>query len=583
MPRAARASHRTRRTPPTRRRRGRAVHRGGGGGGTRRPRRCGDWAPLSAARRLQQQHWPRLRPGPPPPPTPRATRPSVPRRDEALYDSLSRQIRREVRIVWGCHRAALADVLCRFGGGGGGRRSGDGGSGGGGRRWKRRGGGRRGGERGGAGGGARGAVAAFGGRLAPKRSRSSGTRCRRRERGALAQTVAVEQLLELQLQGAPPPPRRAVAGAADAECRRRRRRRRRRPRRRPRPRWISPTRAICTTPKGTRALPTRPMATRRMATSRSIPPRRRPPPSRRAPPPPAARPARRRPHRRPRRRPRCRRRSKHPPSTPPPCRRRRRHARFPRRDARGGAGAAAAVAGAADAGEFIDDVQLDDTPEWLSSAAAILEATPTRAAAPAVAQAQPERRTRVVLQAQMRAARPPPAGQPRFPGTDSITLRRITRVLELAIGLRLRCLDSPFAGRSDRGAAGCATAPSSLSARHATPISALSAHSFGPLALRAMFSMWGPGEQKQSPWGTGLPPSARRKAAGVCREAGAGTAALQPQKAGAWAEPVAEPNTVLSAPLAVSRGQHRSARGPSRSRVSPPAPTAARAESRRCR
>ena len=70
--------------------------------------------------------------------------------------------------------------------------------------------------------------------------------------------------------------------------------------------------------------------------------------------------------------------------------------------------------GAADAGEFIDDVQLDDTPEWPSSAAAILEATPTRAAAPAVAQAQPERRTRVVLQAQMRPPPgPPPAGQPK--------------------------------------------------------------------------------------------------------------------------------------------------------------------------
>ena len=75
---------------------------------------------------------------------------------------------------------------------------------------------------------------------------------------------------------------------------------------------------------------------------------------------------------------------------------------------------------------------------------------------------------------------------------------------------------------------------------------------------RAMFSMWGPGEsQKQSPWGTGLPPSAaEKKPAGVWAEkAGAwGTAATaEPQKAGAWAEPVAEPNTVLSAPLAVSQ------------------------------
>ena len=74
-----------------------------------------------------------------------------------------------------------------------------------------------------------------------------------------------------------------------------------------------------------------------------------------------------------------------------------------------------------------------------------------------------------------------------------------------------------------------------------------------------MFSMWGPGEpQKQSPWGTGLPPSAaeKTKPAGVWAEkAGAwGTAATaEPQKAGAWAEPVAEPNTVLSAPLTVSQ------------------------------
>ena len=75
-----------------------------------------------------------------------------------------------------------------------------------------------------------------------------------------------------------------------------------------------------------------------------------------------------------------------------------------------------------------------------------------------------------------------------------------------------------------------------------------------------MFSMWGPGEpQKQSPWGTGLPPSAAEKKpapAGVWAEkAGAwGTAATaEPQKAGAWAEPVTEPNTVLSAPLTVSQ------------------------------
>ena len=67
---------------------------------------------LSAARRLQQQHWLATAPG-----TAAAadTEGDAPLRFlgemSALYDSLSRQIRREVRIVCGMYRAALADVL----------------------------------------------------------------------------------------------------------------------------------------------------------------------------------------------------------------------------------------------------------------------------------------------------------------------------------------------------------------------------------------------------------------------------------------------------------------------------------------
>ena len=67
-----------------------------------------------------------------------------------------------------------------------------------------------------------------------------------------------------------------------------------------------------------------------------------------------------------------------------------------------------------------------------------------------------------------------------------------------------------------------------------------------------MFSMWGPGEpQKQSPWGTGLPPSAaEKKPAGVWAE-----------KAGAWGTAaIAQPQ--VAEPLAVSLAQPRRLRPP---------------------
>ena len=170
---------------------------------------------LSAARRLQQQHWLATAPG-----TAAAadTEGDAPLRFlgemSALYDSLSRQIRREVRIVCGMYRAALADVLsaasaaamaaaaaataaaAAAGGGGSGAAAG-------GEAESEA-------ER----AAARAArVAAFGGRLAPKALEVL------QELGAaaesvvpLAQTVAVEQLLEVQLRPAAAAARRSRRG-----------------------------------------------------------------------------------------------------------------------------------------------------------------------------------------------------------------------------------------------------------------------------------------------------------------------------------------------------------------------------------
>ena len=113
VPRAAPASHRTRRTPPTppptrprgssRRRRRRR----------RRPRRCGDWR-AAGRRPSPPAATGSRRPGPPPPPTPSDAPLRFLGEMSALYDSLSRQIRREVRIVCGMYRRPRRRPLRRW-------------------------------------------------------------------------------------------------------------------------------------------------------------------------------------------------------------------------------------------------------------------------------------------------------------------------------------------------------------------------------------------------------------------------------------------------------------------------------------